>query len=631
MHFLWPKVSPFLRRFATSRGGNIAMLWGLLGAALIAFVGVTVDFTRAQALRAQMQNAADGAALVAERTSNLTDAQRTAAARAFFDQSLGAHQPVDGAITFSVTPVTGGGHRVDASGIFDNGLSLVAPLLNHGHGGSNWTISVSAEAVAQVSPPIEVALALDNTGSMVNDMQALRSASTNLANTLYNLAANDPTAIKISVVPFVAQVNVGSANTGMIDTTGLSPQNGVMLAGRYLGWRANSNGQANGTCTNATSYPATYGGIAVRWINGKSTYPTPFNTVGRCYAFSPQSVNMYTLFSNLPTNARWGGCVEARLPPYDIQDTPPGSTQPATLFTPYFALDEGGDVSGPDNNWITNTTYDRAETGLGATTPVWTGYNTPSNYARTLSVYKYRSGVSVSVSTGSNGVGPNRGCPTPIVPLTNYSNRNTVLNAISNLNYWNGGGTNQIEGLAWAWRVLSPGAPFTEGRPYHDPNDPVRKVIVLFTDGDNTSLNSSDNALESDYAGFSYRSLWRTYQNMQVPTVSGSSVTWGPAIPTSLQRTITGPPSLNGNATNDTNALVTYMNARQRLLCDNIKAVGIEIYTVGFRISAGGVADNLLQYCATDTSHFYHADSQSELAAAFTSIGSGIGQLRITH
>jgi hypothetical protein len=245
---------------------------------------------------------------------------------------------------------------------------------------------------------------------------------------------------------------------------------------------------------------------------------------------------------------------------------------------------------------------------------------------RTLAIYKYRSGVSVSVSnSNTSGRGPNRGCPTAITPLT--LDKDTVDTAISNLKHWNGGGTNQIEGLAWAWRVISPGAPFTEGRPYNDPDDPVRKVIVLFTDGDNTSLNNNNSALESDYAGLAYRSLWRTWQSAQVPTVSGSTVTWGPTIAATNQRTVA-----NLNGSNDDNDMVTYMNARQLTLCTAIKDAGVEIYTIGFRITAGGVADNLLDQCATqDDEHFYHADNQTELKSAFKAIGSGIGDLRITR
>ena len=69
--------------FVRDRRGNVAMMWGLVGAFLVGLIGITIDFTRAQAIRAQMQNAVDGAALVAERTSNLSMADRTAGARVF--------------------------------------------------------------------------------------------------------------------------------------------------------------------------------------------------------------------------------------------------------------------------------------------------------------------------------------------------------------------------------------------------------------------------------------------------------------------------------------------------------------------------------------------------------------------
>ena len=51
------------RAFGRDRRGNVAMMWGLMGAVLVGLIGVTVDFTRAQAIRNQMQNAVDGPAL----------------------------------------------------------------------------------------------------------------------------------------------------------------------------------------------------------------------------------------------------------------------------------------------------------------------------------------------------------------------------------------------------------------------------------------------------------------------------------------------------------------------------------------------------------------------------------------
>ena len=51
-----------------------------------------------------MQNAADGAALVAERSSNLSMGARTAAARAFFDAEVG---DMVANVTFNVTQLAG--------------------------------------------------------------------------------------------------------------------------------------------------------------------------------------------------------------------------------------------------------------------------------------------------------------------------------------------------------------------------------------------------------------------------------------------------------------------------------------------------------------------------------------------
>lgn len=592
--------------FRRDRRGNVAMMWALMGTVLIGLVGLTVDFTRAQAIRNAMQNAADGAALVAERSSNLSMDDRTAAARAFFDAEIG---DMVGDVTFTVQQLDTGGHRVDASTQMP--MSLARIISNE-----PWTIGVEAEAQADASPPIEVVLALDNTGSMSNDMDALRDGAQNLAEFLLSL---DGDSVSVGLVPFVAQVNIGTSNTALVDTTGVNPYNGVMLEGRYLGYRATTTGTSSGTCTGG-NYPTTSGGFPVRWIKGNAGYPSSYTNTSRCYAFSPQDVNVWSLYANLPSNAQWGGCVEMRPPPYDISDAAPSPGTPATMFVPYFSLDDDNNVSSPDNNWITSSTYESSNP-LGVSS--WTA-NGATHVVRTLSVYKYRSGVPVSISTSNtSGRGPNRGCPTPIVPLT--SNDSTVINAIQSMVHWNGGGTNQVEGLAWAWRVLSPGAPFTQGRPYNDSSDPVRKVIVLFTDGDNTNLDSNNDAMQGDYAGFGYRSLYTTYQTAQVPTVSGSSVSWAAALQSSLRRT---------GIVDDSNgaSAVSHINARQLALCQAIRDLDIEIYAIGYDITAGGAAEQLLQDCVTqEGQHYFSADNAQELQNAFDAIGTGIGALRLTR
>lgn len=584
--------------FGRDRRGNVAMMWGLMAAVLVGMIGLSVDFARAQTMRARLQNAADGAALVAERASALSMTDRTAAARAFFDAEMGDF--ADDA-TFAVTQVETGGHRVDAS--MPMPVTLARIIKNE-----DWEIGVTAEAQAQASPPIEVVLALDNTGSMASDMDTLRDGAETLAEFLLGL---DGDSVKVGLVPFVAQVNIGTGATQMawMDTAGTNPHHGEFFEDRYMGYRNQSGG-----CTNAALFPPTYGGMAVTWVRGAAANPAPYTNTGRCYAFSSTSVNIFSLYNNLPATAAWRGCVEARPAPYDIDDTAPNAGTPATMFVPYFSPDEGGDDVDA-NNWVTSGTYDRTDVfGMGAGT--FTPNTTLSSSVRTTAPYKYRAGVTVSINDvagTTNARGPNRGCPTPIVPLT--SNDNTVITAIQGMQHWYGGGTNQIEGLSWAWRVISPTAPYTQGRPYNDPQDPVRKVIVLFTDGDNTSLDSGNAALESEYAALSVRAVWRTLQTVAFPAGS-------PGIPAAWRR----------NGISNSGNMVTYMNAREALLCEAIKDAGIEIYAIGFRITAGGTADQLLANCATqDGSHYYHADNQAELLEAFSAIGTGIGQLRLTH
>ncbi|GAM98145.1 hypothetical protein U91I_01776 [alpha proteobacterium U9-1i] len=582
--------------FARDRRGNVAMMWGIMAIVLVGISGLALDFTRAQTMRTRLQNAADGAALVAERSSNLTMAQRTAAARAFFDAEMGEFAQD---ATFSVTQVASGGHRVDANIPMPVSLARVISR-------DDWDIGVAAEAQAQASPPIEVALVLDNTGSMANDMQALRDAAEDLAEYLLSL---DGDTVSVALVPFVAQVNIGTSGPQMawMDTVGNNPHHGEFLEDRQLQTRPayqNSCANTQRFPTTVANAPTTSGGAAyqVRWV-----YNLLANT---CTAYNPTQINMFDLYRTLPGAVRgWGGCVEARPPPYDITDDAPNPAVPATMFVPYFANDEGGDDT-DSNNWLTEATPN-----LFAATNTSGITNTAT--ARTLSVFKYRSNATLNVSfTQPEMRGPQRGCPQPIVPLT--TDRTTMRDAIRAMVHSNGGGTNQTEGLAWGWRVLSPGAPFTQGR--SGGTDEVRKVIVLMTDGDNTSLDNDNAAFESDYSSYQHRRLWRDYQFNLLGFLGNLA-----AILPTWQRT---------GITNST-SMVNYINNRQTQLCNAIKAQDIEIYTIQFR-DAGGANQARLMNCATAPAtgpegHYFQAANAAQLQQAFSAIGSGIGKLRLTQ
>jgi len=56
-----------------------------------------------------------------------------------------------------------------------------------------------------------------------------------------------------------------------------------------------------------------------------------------------------------------------------------------------------------------------------------------------------------------------------------------------------------------------------------------------------------------------------------------------------------------------------------KILCDEAKAAGIEVYTVAFAAPTRG--KELLSYCATSAEYFYDAESSADLISAFESIG----------
>lgn len=825
----------WVRRFGESRSGNVAMIWALCGTVLIALVGLTIDFTRAQTLRSAMQNAADGAVLVAERSSHLPLPDRTEAARAYFDAALG-DQPLTSGVDFLVIPLDEGGHRVTASGEFSNGLSLVATLL--GNAAGNWRVAVSADAVSQASPPIEVALVLDNTGSMKDDMGTLRDAAGDLVDSLYELGGET---VSIALVPFVAQVNVGSEyrNAAWMDSGGISPYNGVLLEDRQiaiLDWTSAMGPAGVNGCQNLSrqpwgtrpdsEYPSSGAGgydgpYLITWVYD----PGLLGIGAKCRAFTPAGdydanvagVNYFTLYDQMP-GAPWRGCVEARTAhnDLDITDEPATAGNPETLFSPYFWVDTGGDAGASSSNnssnlnyrssntyltdtrgditrthlaepsigtladnfnssafnnsngtisWGTswaetgdnsntnsasqgqiridnpNTTnamtfrdddndsgngtariqramnlanavsatisFDYVESGFDAgetvtvlfaadgtnfnqtiitidqnsntgsvssvaltgpfasnsairfvvagtnnnssgadrvsidnlvisasilgtvAQPYMTNGNSASSRtaaewrrANWFNVFKWRGDTGGLVSfdhtpdNNGNTRGPNRGCPTPIVPLSTVLNRDAIDDGVDDMVHWSGGGTNQVEGLVWGWRVLSPGAPFTEGRPYNDPNDPVRKVIVLMSDGQNTNVGN-DAVWSSDYSGLNHLGLWSDYDDGSLLGMIAGALRG--ILDSIFRRDI-----------DDSDEYVDYINDRERLLCENIKDEGIEIYTVIFRETDGETRD-LMRDCATDSDHYFTADNAAELQSAFTAIGSGIGNLRLTQ
>jgi len=69
----------------------------------------------------------------------------------------------------------------------------------------------------------------------------------------------------------------------------------------------------------------------------------------------------------------------------------------------------------------------------------------------------------------------------------------------------------------------------------------------------------------------------------------------------------------------------SYIDAREQLVCNNIKAAGITIYTV--LVMSGN--STILQNCASDSSKYFALTTAGQIVTTFNTIGTNLSHLRI--
>ncbi|BDX00836.1 pilus assembly protein TadG-related protein [Maricaulis maris] len=375
---------------------------------------------------------------------------------------------------------------------------------------------------------LELVMVLDNTGSMGGSRIRNLRDSAELLTEILFDAADDPADVKIGLVPFAATVNVG---TNYERAWWLDPDARSPIHAEWAG----GNPVEVETCTG----------------RGRSRRCTTEEII----------VNHWELFDQL-RNTSWDGCVEARPIPMDIDDTTPTASDPETLFVPYFAPDEP-DIGNYSNSYLSDGT------GGGVST-------------RLTYLDKYDNG-----RPSRNG--PNRSCTTtPITPLT--TNERTILDAIDDMDA--SGTTNIPNGIGWGIRVISPGAPFTEGSSYQD--DEYIKAMVILTDGDNFMTGRSTNQM-SDYEAYGYIADGRL-----------------------------------GRRSSSGNVLSNELDDRTEVACDYAKSQGIRVYTITFQVNSSSTRQ-LMQDCASNPSLYFDSPSSEALQDAFEMIAGDLTNLRLSR
>ncbi len=168
----------------------------------------------------------------------------------------------------------------------------------------------------------------------------------------------------------------------------------------------------------------------------------------------------------------------------------------------------------------------------------------------------------------------NRNCATPILPMT--ARKSDILDTINNLTP--SGETYMAAGMAWSLRVISDGAPFSEGVSYKTAQEKnTLKIIVLMSDGENTfAPNSGDFKFHDEED-----------------------------------------PDLANQFTLDA--------------CAEAKTNDITIYTIGFGDEITEETETLLKDCATKNEQYFSANDAQQLQTAFNTISNDINAIFLSQ
>ena len=509
---MWKVLFRARASFARDQRGNVGILFGFAAIPLIGLLGGAVDMTRHNRYQATLLNAMDAAAIALVRRGAKDETE----ADAFVNDYVAGIVPWLKSDTMLNLPALNaieidGGYRIEAKGSMDTAFLPVVGL-------RTMPLDLSTE-VMMSGGKYEVALALDNTGSMQNfgRIGALRDAASQLVDDLYTEEGAEDR-VKMALIPFVTAVNVGTSE-----------------------------------------------GFDLAWIDPVGADPLFHRN------FSTP-VDRLDLFEN-KMRVEWKGCVEARSEG-DLDDTAPESR--ATRWVPYLWPDEPDDGYG--NSYLDDS-----------------GARNDQNRLRDVAKYTVGRGTRVANTTSA---GPNAACPGPVVPLTNDT---TVMKSEigkmkpHNERGGNNSGTNVAQGLVWAWRVLSPDAPFTQGASYKD--DETQKVLVLLSDGRNQVV-ANGGITESDYTSYGYLADGRMGSTDNYLTAEAN------------------------------------VDAKVREVCEGVKTTGIRLYTILFQVDFAKTQD-LFRDCASKDENgeplYFYVPQANQLETAFREIGDDLTSLRVTR
>lgn len=544
--------------------GLVAIIYALALVPVFGMLGLSIDVGRDYYVHSILTGAVDSAALAGAKVGG-TPENMTQQATAIFNANIPAN--FIGTVSGPTVQLSANNQiiTVTAKATIDTTFMQIL---------GKKSISASATSQAQITTKgAEVVLALDNTGSMYGGpMSDEIVAAKTLVNILYGGATNDTVqGLWVGVAPYSTTVN--------IKMPGFNPSSWLTTAGQAQ--IANTN-----LFPNIASSSTSVGGKWMGCIEARAPRPTTM------------TASNYTTYGYM--NYASG---------IDTSDTPPMSD--STRFVPFFY------PSTMIHNYVFGQPVNRGTTSSSTNalgTPPWGSTGSPrgDNDWRLNGTVPSGSGLHFGDnyqwvgSDGNLGVGPNLGCPIPLLPLT--ASQTTVQQTISNMKATFRGGTMINVGLSAAWWMLSP--QWRGMWPGVDPTLPqdypkTLKVIVLMTDGQNQWYD------------------WPT----GVPGAPGPSSYSSDADYTGYGRLAEG-----RSGTTNVNNTIGLLNTKMSNMCTTIKNNGVVIYTIIYTHggSISSATQTTFQNCASDPSKYFFAATSADIKNAFQNIGQSISNLRLT-
>ncbi len=638
-------LSLFVRRLMRQTQGNVALMFAIALPILMMITLGAVDLHQASKVKAELQDALDAAALAAARSIYADDANINrvgmAALKANMPRYFQAGSADTATFVLSNNRVTGEARvnvKVLVANIF---LPPYGKLLD------DYLPVGSRSEVLRASRNVEVAMALDITGSMDNctrncpptsKLQDLQAA----AKDLIDIVVQDqqtPFYSKVALVPYAAGVNVGSLAAqarGPLDsttrsvtaaswvsgtvrtitsisraspTTITSNGHGFVTGDRVVLWNVQDIPGLNGVpyevvriSTNQFQLRTLSASGAASSYQGASVSTTKSAYVAKCVrndcgltvtaASHGLSVNDYVRLTGM------GGLTQLNDAGFRVASVIGSQVILDTTRSLGLAGTAKGGVSYSSGGQLMN----------GRDGAQWRVFPTADGYVNVLpsstcvservGAERYTEARPSTAYVGRSYLGSDNACPSAaITPLT--ASASTLKAKIDQLRK-SGSTAGQI-GIAWAWYMLSPNFASLfdgAGKPGAYAPTETLKVAILMTDGEfNTPFRDGVIGLD---AGSGSGAL-NTHINLN---------------------------SSNGDPF-----------AQSVELCRAMHARGVVVYTVGFDLGSDtgkpNVIDSALdvmEACATNkNTHFFQANSGADLKEAFRAIGRDITRLRIAR